>query len=1052
MPAHRLLALAIAPLLASHAAQAATITVNDSGAAAVPGNAACTLPEALANANSDSDSSAGDCAAGAGADLITLPAGQTITLVSALPTISAQLSIAGNGATISRDTSVPCVLDGNSQPGEFQLLRSQATLAISDLTLSNGCADGANGGGLLVIDRRLTLDRVAFENNEALFNGGGLALSAEGSFGATISDSTFTGNSAGSGGGGLFTSDSATLARTTFSDNSAANGGAIRQSFRSLALTDVTLSNNRASVDGGGLHVGNDPAGTFTSTLSGCTIEGNDAVRGGGIFSSSNALSITDSALSGNAASASGGGLYSTHSLTLAGSLISGNDAAAGVGGLQLSGTGSSVIRDSTVAGNSGSSVGGLSLSGSGHTLARSTIADNSGGDAGGLQLVAGASSLQAVAVARNTGSVADLLLDPAVALTMTDSLVGNASGSSLVEAPLGSPDANNNLIGGASSGVIDPRLGSLTDNGGNTPTLLPQAGSALLDHFSGCSGNDQRGRPRGADGDAAASTTECDVGAVEFQYVAGFAVDDPLSTDQDQALAFAALGNEVDPLDDHAAAFAVIAVAGAAAKVGQTVVVSGGRFVIASNGSATFTPTDRSADDGESYHATIEYTVGDGLGSDSASATVTVAGRNDAPYAESSSARTLEGAPLTAALPAGDDDGDPLTAILVSAPEAGTVSFDAASAAFTFDPAAAFEALDDGESRAVGFMFKVNDGDVDSNASTFVVTVDGANDAPAAGNDHYQALAGRPLAVPAAEGLLANDTDVDVEPLSVSAGTFTPAGIGGTLVLAADGSFSYAPPANVTGTASHAYTVSDGTAIATATLTIDVQSASTLDLEITKSDGVSVVAANDVLSYTIQVLNHGPADAVGARVIDLLPADLGSASWTCEAVPPSATTACASASGSGDLDQTVDIAAGDAVVFELMATMRAPSASTISNTATVTAPAGLTELAPANNSATDVDATTRVFVDGFEAPLAGKRFEDRAMTLDSTALAARLPLDRGRAPLLLGRAASNAGFVLVHGRRSDDGVELRLSRFEHGEWSQGAWHAVTDARVELRW
>jgi len=61
-----------------------------------------------------------------------------------------------------------------------------------------------------------------------------------------------------------------------------------------------------------------------------------------------------------------------------------------------------------------------------------------------------------------------------------------------------------------------DPELGALLDNGGFTPTLLPDAGSIAIDagDDAACgaapvSGTDQRGvhRPQGA---------HCDIGAVE--------------------------------------------------------------------------------------------------------------------------------------------------------------------------------------------------------------------------------------------------------------------------------------------------------------------------------------------------------------------------------------------------------------------------------------------------------------------------------------------------------------------------------------------------------
>ena len=53
-------------------------------------------------------------------------------------------------------------------------------------------------------------------------------------------------------------------------------------------------------------------------------------------------------------------------------------------------------------------------------------------------------------------------------------SLIGMNAGNDLPEAPVSSPDANGNLIGGPVHGVIDPKLGELKDNGGFTlPELI---------------------------------------------------------------------------------------------------------------------------------------------------------------------------------------------------------------------------------------------------------------------------------------------------------------------------------------------------------------------------------------------------------------------------------------------------------------------------------------------------------------------------------------------------------------------------------------------------
>jgi hypothetical protein len=103
-------------------------------------------------------------------------------------------------------------------------------------------------------------------------------------------------------------------------------------------------------------------------------------------------------------------------------------------------------------------------------------------------------------------------------------SLIGDSTGAGLTEAPIGSPDANGNLIGGPINGIIDPLHGPLADNGGPTQTraLLPgspaiDAGDPTIQH--NLNQFDQRGDPflRVTDGDLP-DDIAIDIGAYEAQ------------------------------------------------------------------------------------------------------------------------------------------------------------------------------------------------------------------------------------------------------------------------------------------------------------------------------------------------------------------------------------------------------------------------------------------------------------------------------------------------------------------------------------------------------
>ena len=92
----------------------------------------------------------------------------------------------------------------------------------------------------------------------------------------------------------------------------------------------------------------------------------------------------------------------------------------------------------------------------------------------------------------------------------------------------------------------------------------------------------------------------------------------------------------------------------------------------------------------------------------------------------------------------------------------------------------------------------------------------------PVGVDDAYNATKDTRLVVLPAAGVLSNDADPNGDPLTVPASDVVSAE-GGTVAVAANGSFTYDPPADFTGTDTFAYTVSDGALTDTATVTITV-------------------------------------------------------------------------------------------------------------------------------------------------------------------------------------------------------------------------------------
>jgi uncharacterized repeat protein (TIGR01451 family) len=104
-------------------------------------------------------------------------------------------------------------------------------------------------------------------------------------------------------------------------------------------------------------------------------------------------------------------------------------------------------------------------------------------------------------------------------------------------------------------------------------------------------------------------------------------------------------------------------------------------------------------------------------------------------------------------------------------------------------------------------------------------------------------------------------------------------------------------------------------------------------------------------LTYSMSVTNSGPGSVADATVSDALPSALagGGFTWTCV---PSSGSFCTS-SGSGSVDDTVDLEAGGTLTYTLTGTVPTGATGTLSNSLTVTPPAS------ASDTGCDPDCTT---------------------------------------------------------------------------------------------
>ncbi len=310
-------------------------------------------------------------------------------------------------------------------------------------------------------------------------------------------------------------------------------------------------------------------------------------------------------------------------------------------------------------------------------------------------------------------------------------------------------------------------------------------------------------------------------------------AIEDSYSVHEDNTLSLAApgvLANDSDIDADMLSAELVNA-------------ATHGSVSLAADGSFTYVPypdfygTDTftyRAFDGTEYSATTTVTLN-------------VVPVNDAPVAVGDAHSLDEDVTLNVTSPGilgndSDIDTGSLSAVLMSGPAHGTLNLNN-DGSFTYTPEPDFYGAD-------SFAYRAYDGVLYSETVTVHLTVSAVNDAPIARDAAYVATAGNILQI-LSPGVLENDNDVDGDLLTaVLAGSVSH----GALTLNADGSFTYSPEANFSGTDAFSYRAFDGSlysGAATVTLTVNWFNEAPVavdDAYIVDEDGVLLVDRPGIL------------------------------------------------------------------------------------------------------------------------------------------------------------------------------------------------------------
>ncbi|MBH0087471.1 Ig-like domain-containing protein [Pseudoalteromonas sp. NSLLW218] len=259
---------------------------------------------------------------------------------------------------------------------------------------------------------------------------------------------------------------------------------------------------------------------------------------------------------------------------------------------------------------------------------------------------------------------------------------------------------------------------------------------------------------------------------------------------------------------------------------------------------------------------AIISYTISDGSGGTATTnLTITILPINDTPIANADSATIDEdAAPILINVLANDSDVDG-DSLMISAVSADTGSVSVISNQIQYTPETNSNGL-------ATVTYTVSDSSGGTSTTTLTITITPVNDAPVANADLATMAED---AAPILINVLANDSDVDGDSLTISAAS---ADIGTVSVVG--NQIQYAPAADSNGLATVTYTVSDnngGTNTATVTITITAVN----DAPVANNDTATM--AEDAAPILINVLANDSDEDGDSLTISAASANIGSVS-----------------------------------------------------------------------------------------------------------------------------------------------------------------------------